>query len=195
MSAIELAFRAAVADLDRIGRPYALVGGFAVAARANPRFTLDIDLAVAVDHDAGAEAVIRALHDRGYLVLATVEQEATGRLATARLRPPKAADVVVDLLFASSAIEPEIAGGAERLEVLPGLLVPVASIAHLLAMKLLARDDRDRPADADDLRHLSAVATDDDWAVAAEAVALIEDRGAHRGRSLTRLLAELRAAH
>ena len=37
--------------------------------------------------------------------------------------------------------------------------MPVASTGHLIAMKLLARDDRRRPADYDDLRSLAEVAT------------------------------------
>jgi hypothetical protein len=61
---------------------------------------------------------------------------------------------VTDLLFASSGIEPEIVAAAEELLVLPDLTQSVATVGHLLAMKLLARDDRHRPADADDLAAL-----------------------------------------
>jgi hypothetical protein len=71
--------------------------------------------------------------------------------------------MIVDLLFASCGIEPEIAEGAETLEVLPKLLLPVASTGHLIAMKLLSRDDDTRPNDRADLMALAAKADDADW--------------------------------
>jgi hypothetical protein len=99
---------------------------------------------------------------------------------------------LVDLLFAASGIETEIAADAARLEVLPEFVVPVATVGHLIAMKLLARDDRHRPADADDLHSLSLVATASDWDDAGRAVELIAERGAARGRDLPAALATLR---
>lgn len=59
---------------------------------------------------------------------------------------------MLDVLFASSGIESEVVGSAELLEVLPGLTVPVARIGHLIALKVLSRDDRDRHQDIADLR-------------------------------------------
>jgi len=51
---IEAALRAAVADLNDLGRSFALLGGFAVSARSEPRTTQDVDLAVlVVDDDDG----------------------------------------------------------------------------------------------------------------------------------------------
>jgi len=58
-------------------------------------------------------------------------------------------------------------------------------------MKLLACDDQRRPADADDLVALAAVA-EEDWTVAATAVELIHERGFARGRDLVDALARLR---
>lgn len=97
----------------------------------------------------------------------------------------------MDLLFASCGIEPEIVGSAQELEVLPDLVVPVARTGHLIVMKLLARDDRHRPADADDLRSLAAVADEADWTMARSAVRLITARGYNRDRNLDAVLAEL----
>jgi hypothetical protein len=91
-----------------LGRHFALVGGFAVSARTEPRLTRDADLAVRVTDDRDAEALVRALQGRGWRVVAAVEQDAAGRLATVRLAVA-GEDVhgaVVDLLFASSGIEP-----------------------------------------------------------------------------------------
>ena len=193
MTPLEASLRCIVDELVALGRSYALVGGLAVSARADPRLTRDADLAVSVVDDADAETLIGDLRTR-YEVLALVEQETTDRLATVRLigrnedRP-----VVVDLLFASSGIEPEIVADAEELEVFPGSVIRVASVGHLIAMKLLARDDRQRPADADDLKSLRAVASPKDWAVAERSVRLIAQRGADRGRDLRSALLALRA--
>lgn len=193
MNELERSLRRAVEDLGKLGVPHALVGGLAVSARAEPRLTRDADLAISVEDDAAAEAVVHALGSLGYAAVAVVEQAATGRLATARLVPPEAGSgLVVDLLFASCGIEREIVQCAERIAVLPDLVVPVATTGHLVAMKLLARDDRHRPNDADDLRALAAVAEDDDWTDAASAVALIAERGCARGRDLRAALLELR---
>jgi hypothetical protein len=48
VASVESALRAAVSDLNAIGVRWALVGGLAVSARAVPRFTKDLDFAVAV---------------------------------------------------------------------------------------------------------------------------------------------------
>jgi predicted nucleotidyltransferase len=191
LTSLEAALRNLVDDLRVIGTSFALVGGLAVSARAEPRLTRDADVAVSVRDDQQAEAVVRQLVESGYRPGAVLEQYEAGRLATVRLVHRSRPDVVIDLLFASSGIEPEIVEQAEAIEVLPGLVVPVANVGHLIAMKLLARDDRHRPADADDLNALSEIATADDWAVARNAVELISERGFHRGRDLTAALASL----
>ncbi len=125
-----------------------------------------------------------ALVARGYEVVTVVEQVRTGRLATARLRP-RGSSVLVDLLFASCGLEPDIVNAAEPLEILPGLVVPVARTYHLIAMKLLARDDRHRPQDADDLRALMAIATTADRRLVPRSLAAISARGFARRRNLT----------
>jgi hypothetical protein len=194
MNAVELALRTIAADLDRRAVGWALVGGFAVSIRSEPRFTRDVDVAIAVPGDPEAEALVRSLMAAGYQVLASVEQDAAGRLATARLAPPGGAEsgAIVDLLFASSGIEPEIVEAADSIEVLPELFMRVARAGHLIALKLLARDDDTRPQDAADLRALALVADDSDLRLAEQAVALIEARGYHRERNLAVALAMLR---
>lgn len=104
----------------------ALVGGLAVSVWTEPRFTRDVDAAVEVEGDAEAERVVRSLLATGYRVLATIEQEATGRLAAIRLAPVggEPGGVVVDLLFASSGIEAEVVASSERRQIVPGLSVP-----------------------------------------------------------------------
>lgn len=175
-------------DLSTADAPYALVGGLAVSVRTEPRFTRDVDLAVAVPGDEEAEALVYRLRAAGYEVGAIVEQEATNRLATVRLAPQgeDLAGVVIDILFASSGIEHEVVASAEPLKVLEGVELPVAITAHLVALKVLSRDDVQRPQDLVDLRSLLAVCSVEELEQAKRALALIETRGFHRGRSLVR---------
>ena len=193
MNAVEAALRNAAEDLTGLGQRWSIVGGFAVSARAEPRFTRDVDIAVAVADDDAAESLVRRLLTLRYRLLATVEQDAVGRLATVRLgtTADAAANVVVDLLFASCGIEPEIAEAAEAIEILPGFVVPVATTAHLIAMKLLARDDDRRPQDGSDLRALVEAASDKDLEDARDAIELITLRGFNRNRDLAAELARV----
>ncbi len=180
------------ARFDRLGAAWALVGGLAVSVRAEPRFTRDVDVCVVVRDDAEAERLVTVLVSDGYRVRTVVEQDAVGRLATVRLtgRADDGTEAVLDLLFASSGIESEVVGAADRIEVLPSVSVPVARAGHLVALKLLARDDDTRPQDAADLIALRAVLTAEDRADAAAAVLLIGERGYERGRDLPTLLAD-----
>jgi predicted nucleotidyltransferase len=191
LSFVEAALSRLATSLVDVGAAHALVGGLAVSARTEPRTTRDVDVAIAVAHDDAAEALVFALQARGYVVKATVEQTATGRLATTRLVHAQTPAVFADLLFASSGIEPEIVARAEILELIPGLRFPVASRGHLIALKVLSRDDRRRPQDWDDLRALLREAPTAEVDEAREAVRLIHARRYHRGRDLEVLLDEM----
>lgn len=177
----EAAARAA-ADLDDLGARFALVGGLAVSVWGEPRYTRDVDLAVGVDLDQEAERIVRELSARGYEIVTVIEQTRTDRLATARLRRAADRSVFIDLLFASSGIERELAAAAVRVDD-----VPVGSVGHLLALKVLSESER-RLQDRLDIQQLAKVATDEDWRTAEAMVRLIKERGFHRGRALrTRL--------
>lgn len=186
MNRLEKVLSGALRALEQAGSDCALVGGLAVSARAEPRFTRDVDLAVACKSDPAAEQLIHQLIAQGYVVESLVEQEAVGRLATARLLAPDegASGVVLDLLFASSGIEQEIVRDAESLEAFPGQVVRVARRSHLLALKLLARDDENRPQDAADLRALLTYSSLEELEQVPQLLSLIEDRGYSRGRDL-----------
>ncbi|MGH9390684.1 MAG: nucleotidyl transferase AbiEii/AbiGii toxin family protein [Vicinamibacteria bacterium] len=175
-------------DLAETKASFALVGGLAVSARTEPRFTRDADIAVIVDSDDQAEELVYTLKAAGYSIDALVEQEAVGRLATVRLSPTGAdlSGIVVDLLFASSGIEREVVRNAERIRVLEGIEVPVARVGHLIALKVLSRDDVKRPQDLVDLRALLKAASDAALNQARTACALISERGYARGRDLLR---------
>ena len=166
-----------------------IVGGLAVSARCDPRFTRDVDIAVVVDTDEHAEALIHALTLHGLRMVGLIEQEAVGRLAMARLSTDDG--LSVDLLIASSGIEGEVVARAETLEVVRGMLLPVARTGHLIALKLLSVGPG-RETDAADLRSLAVVATEGDWNLASEAVAQIQERGFARGRQLDSELLTLR---
>jgi predicted nucleotidyltransferase len=182
-------------DLVESKTPFALVGGLAVSARTEPRFTRDADVAAIVDSDEQAEAVVYRLKSAGYSIDALVEQEAVGRIATVRLSPSGKGleGIVVDVLFASSGIEREVVESAERLRILEGIEVPVATVGHLIALKVLSRDDVKRPQDLVDLRALLNAASDSDLGLARRSLALISARGYGRGRDLLRDFESLQA--
>lgn len=183
-NSVERALVRIAEELRAAGQRYALVGGLAVSARAEPRTTRDVDMAVSAATDEVAEQLVWHLQARGYVVRTLLEHDRTGRIATVRLVRDTESAVFVDLLFSSSGIEPEICADAERLEVLDDLELPVATRAHLIALKVLARDDRQRPQDWDDLRALLSNASAGDVAAARDALRMIELRGFSRGRAL-----------
>ncbi len=187
VSAPERALRAIIFELAARGRTFALVGGLAVSIRAEVRFTRDVDLAVAVSDDADAEALVRELAAAGYRPVAVVEHEIAKRLSTVRLAAPEG--VVVDLLFASTGLEREIAMRAEPVD-LPDIgVVPVARAEELLAMKILSMRDA-RLQDRLDAQRLVEVGDVDIAAVRAD-LALIHDRGFDRGQDLEVKLASV----
>jgi predicted nucleotidyltransferase len=181
------------ADLGALHARYAIVGGHAVSTQTEPRFTRDIDLAVAVANDREAEDLVHALAARGYRISALLEPEATGRLATVRLEHAAAPGVAIDLLFATAGIEAEVVAASSPLKVLDKVTMPVARVGHLLALKTLSVDDQRRPQDRIDLAALLRVAGAGDLQTVEQALALITRRGCHRGRDLPALFARLRA--
>ena len=180
-SALTTALREVVEALEGVAA-VALIGGIAVSSRTEPRFTRDVDFMVATKDDAFAELVIRHLVSRRFAIVVTLENTKHGRLGTVRMRR-RARAPLIDLLFATSGIELEVVAAAETMTV-RGQDIPVARVGHLIALKLLARDDRERPQDLVDLHALSKVADRTEWARAAKAVAMIEKRGFARSKDL-----------
>ena len=179
----------ALESLEVVGGSFALVGGLAVGARGRPRFTSDIDLVALAETDAEAEHLVRAMVSRGYGLNATVENQRTGRLGTVRLIAPGSRELLVDLLFAACGIENEVVAGASQVT-LAGASVPVASRAHLVAMKVLAMSER-RPDDRGDVLALLKLADDAEIDIARAAVTLILKRGYGQDLDLTSRLEEL----
>lgn len=171
--------------------PSAVVGGIAVSVRTEPRFTRDLDLAVAVTDDDAAASYVFRIRQHGYEVVTALEQTAQHRLSTIRLRRGGRGPVI-DLLFAACGIEGEIAQAARPIEIAAGLVAEVAQVGHLIAMKLVSRDPRRRPRDQQDLVDLATVADEREWLRAEHAIELIHHRGFSRGRDLRAGLSELR---
>jgi hypothetical protein len=188
---LRLAVVRALRDLNQLSVRHALIGGLAVSARVEPRMTRDVDIAIATADDRSAEDVVHKLLGLGYVVDAVLEQSAAGKLATTRVLPPALeSGVVVDLLFASSGIEAEVVEAAEPLRILSDAVAPVATVGHLIALKLLSVSPQ-RPQDAADLVRLSAIARPEDIDQARVAVRQIVERGFGRGRDLVSALNEL----
>ena len=169
----------AAADLGAMKMRWALIGGWAVSLRSTPRFTKDLDFAIAIADDGEAEDVVLRLRGYGYTPMKVIEQDYVERLSGVRLAR-QGSEVIVDLLFASSGIENEIVASADRIRALPRLMVPVATTAHLIALKILAGRDQD----VADLGNLGRAASDADLDTARDSVRLITARGFNRGRDI-----------
>jgi hypothetical protein len=177
----------AIRELRRLGKRFALVGGLAVSVRGEVRTTRDVDLAVAVAGDPELETLVADLARAGYRAVATVEQEARGRLAVV-----SPAGFRVDLLAASCGIEAEIVASATPVQFEGAGAVPVAIAEDLVAMKLLAaRPGRAR--DWDDAIGLLQVNPGMDLAMVRDRLALITARGFSRDQDLPSKLEALLA--
>lgn len=177
----QLALAAICSELQRASRRFALVGGLAVSVRAEVRFTRDVDLAVCVNDDADAEALVYQLRAAGYSPLASVEHSTRQRLATVRLLSPQG--VKVDLLFASSGIEDEVVARATAVDMGSSGRVPVASAEELLALEVLSMTDT-RLQDRLDAQRLLEFVPDIDLVRVRKHLDTIEARGFHREQAL-----------
>jgi Nucleotidyl transferase AbiEii toxin, Type IV TA system len=174
-------------DLRALGLQWALVGGFAVVLRAEPRSTRDLDIVLATLGDRQTDDAVLGLRSRGYTDHPTkpMLMRKDGRLFGVRLVSPILGDdqeeeTIVDLLLGCSGVEAEIIAAADLLEVLPNVLIPVAQPEHLIAMKVLAG----RPQDLEDVRSLLR---ESDFAVlqsARQTLQLIEERGFNEDKDL-----------
>jgi predicted nucleotidyltransferase len=169
--------------LDTLGVQWAVIGGIAVSSHSEPRFTRDIDVAVSVKDDDESEKITLDFRQSGMHILAMIEQEAKKRLATVRLKVDANSEVIADLLFSSSGIEPEIVEAAKVMQVFTHTRAPVARIGHLIALKVLSKSEA-RVQDLIDLQNLLSVADEAERNRAREAVRLIAERGYNREKKL-----------
>ncbi len=100
-----------------------------------------------------------------------------GRLSTVRLvSPPLDEDNIgseIDLLINCAGVEREVAAAATPMELIPGVVIPVARSGHLVALKVLAG----RLKDLEHIQVLIRAMGADDLQIARETVDLIERRG------------------
>ncbi len=188
-------------DLADAEAPLAVVGGLAIAARVQPRFTQDVDVVVDVDSDEQAESVAGYLIRCGYRPAMEIDHAPTERLATLRLRPPGTpADIppeeviLADVIFSTCGIESEIVDSASALSIFPDLILPTAQISHLIAMKLLSESEA-RLQDRVDLQHLFKAASEDDLSQTPPLLDLIKERGFGRDKDLQARFAHFRDAN
>jgi hypothetical protein len=175
-------------DLDALGARWVFVGGVAVSTLAYSRFTNDVDVVVAVAEDAEAERLVHSMTLRGYEPGPQFKRD-DGRLATVRLicPPDDGIQVVLDLLFANTGIEDVIVRDAQIINVYPTFLAPVATVGHLVAMKLVAvRPGREH--DERDLIELLDGIGPEELARARAAIAAITASGSAVGRDLSAML-------
>ena len=118
------------------------------------------------------------------MVETVIEQENAERLSTVRLISRGDSEMFVDLLFASSGIESEVVASAEDIEIFPNLIVPVATISSLIALKVLSGDNQRRLQDIIDIQHLLVEASQRDIDEARDLLDLITDRGFDRNKNL-----------
>ena len=176
-------------DLTNAGASFALVGGLAVGIRTAPRFTTDIDLAIAVSNDKEAEDVIGYLIRYGYRPVAEIDHDLPGRLATMRLVEPGAqfdgsdSCPVADIICATCGIEREAVKSATQTRIFPKIVLPTAQIPHLIAMKVVAESDV-RTQDRTDIIALIASASDEELVRVPHLLDLIINRGFSRGKDL-----------
>lgn len=180
---------------NKVGCPYALVGGLAVSFRTIERATKGIDFAIFVESDSEAEKVVRALQHLGFHPVTCMENKTHNLISTVRLLSDKYPGVFLDLLFSTSGIENEVVNSSDIIEILPGLQVRVASLSSLVAMKVLLCTNGKRKQDLLDLDILIADSTAEDLEESRRFIALIESRGFNRGRDLHAIFNKLLSEH
>lgn len=180
----------AIAVLASSGRSFAVVGGLAASVRGEVRFTRDVDVAVSVRGDEDAEQIVHDFVRAGWEVVATVEQDAQKRMATARLRGPS--KVICDLIFGTTGIEAEIVATAEPVMILENVVVPTATAESLLAMKVLSATEQ-RVRDIADIQAILVNSVAVDTGLVERLLELIEERGYARGQDLREKWRQFRA--
>lgn len=175
------------ADLEELRVPWALIGALAVGTYGEARSTRDVDIAIAHSSPDGQDTLIAQLLSRGYGGHALLmHMQPTQRLGDRlSLSDNQGTSLAIDLLCSSSGIEGEVVSRAITLELLPGVPLPVASRADLIAMKVLSRNSSDRIRDDLDLQILISGASAIELETARAACALITSRGFNRHKDLS----------
>ena len=162
------------------------MGGLGASAYVEPRTTKDIDVVVSVENEQQADSVKDFLISKGYANPQLLMHAAPTRRMGWRvfIPPSREASIPLDILVAACGIEKEIVASAITIEILPGLSLPVASLGHLIAMKVLSQDSFERLQDRVDLIALLRNATEQDRAIVEHSLKEIASLGFSGGRDL-----------
>jgi hypothetical protein len=140
--------------LSAAGVEYAVAGGLAVSAWAEPRATVDIDLVIR--GDPAVLTVVRATARDAGLLQTNARVRAFRRVRLLRMLVPPGADpepIAVDLLLPGDALTDAVLHNAKPLQ-LGRRRVRFASAEDTVLLKLLRDSDQDRV----DIRALAAAA-------------------------------------
>ena len=178
-------------DLHQSGIAWCLVGGLGTSVYVEPRTTKDIDIVVSVPDEAQGDNLKDLLLTKGYTApQILMHTTPTRRMGWRVFIPPsRETSIPLDILVSVCGIENDIVAKSTAIEILPGLSLPVASLGHLIAMKVLSQNPFERLQDRVDLLALLGNATEQDRIVVEHSLKEI----AHRGFAGERdLIAELR---
>lgn len=187
MSSLISAVKEVIRDLNQLNAKYAIVGALAIGARGRTRQTVDADFAVAVSDDATARKLLTSLLSRGYGESNLYQNQDTGKLVLARLFAPEKESrlIELDFLFDLCGIEAEVVNSAEKLEIWPDVIAPVATISALIAMKTRCQELPERIQDkADLMNQLIPDASIEELLEAQKLISLMQKRGYNEGRDL-----------
>jgi predicted nucleotidyltransferase len=160
-----------------------------------PRTTKDIDVAISVSGEEQVNSLKDFLLARGYTSpQLLMHVRPTIRMGWRVFIPSfHETCVPLDILVLACGIEREIVAHASTIEILPGLSLPVASLAHLIAMKVLSQNSSDRLQDRVDLFALLKSATTSDRIIIESALAKMSKLEIANGRDLVAELRNLEA--
>jgi hypothetical protein len=139
---------AAIAALDRVlsalGRPYAVIGGVAMIARARVRPTQDVDVVLAVGPE-DLPSLLLAAEDAGFRYEDDARSRELFEAGLVHLSLGQGGAAAADIIFADSPFLERVMDRATPVS-LAGTTLRVATVEDLFLLKL----DANRPIDIDD---------------------------------------------
>lgn len=175
-----------IQDLKTLQANWALVGGLACSIYAEPRTTKDIDLVLALSEKAQLDEIVNKMLKLGYhnkQVLMHLNPAHRLGLRVS-LKSNKDYAIPIDLLTATCGIEQEIVENSKSIEILPSIVLPVAMLSHILAMKILSQNNHERIRDRADAISLISNASNEDLQKTRKALSLITERKFNRDKDL-----------
>jgi hypothetical protein len=151
MNALSRALADLIAVFEKLGTPYAMMGGLAVRVYGIPRPTYDVDFTVAIARDRLPE-LYRELRALGYTIPEAYEtgwvDSVAGMSVVKTRRYLEAHGVDVDLFLAESAFQQSLLG-RRRCEQLDGMNVWLVGPEDLVLLNLVSHRPRDMSDIAD----------------------------------------------